>query len=63
MLKGDACVAENPPERAKGDFRVKWDGDGKALRVGGMAKADVAALLPNGNIAKLSESANQIVAR
>jgi len=63
LLKRDACVAENSSERAKSDFRMKWDCDWKALRVGGMAKPDMATLLTNCNITKLGESANQMVAR
>ena len=50
--------ASRPAKSAKGDFVVKWDRDGEALRVVGMAKADVAAFLANRDIAELSESAN-----
>jgi hypothetical protein len=50
--------ASRPAKSAKADFVVKWDRGGEALRVVGMAKADVAAFLANRDIAELSESAN-----
>ncbi len=38
---------------------MKGNRDGEAARVGGMAQADVTALLADGYIAKLSERANR----
>jgi hypothetical protein len=42
---------------------MKGNGDGQAPKVGRMAQAEVAALLAHRNIAKLSQSANQVSSR
>ncbi len=42
---------------------MKGNGDGESLGVCGVAKADVTPLLADGNIAKFSESTNQLFTR
>ena len=58
-----AIANDQAAKSAEGNFRVKGNGDGEALRVCRMAEADVAALLPDGDIAKFPQSANQVSAR
>ena len=60
FFHSDGGVPENSAESPKGDLGMKGSGDGQAPKVGRMAQADVAALLAHRNIAKLSQSANQV---
>lgn len=59
MVDGNARVAKNAPQRAEGDFPVQRNGDWKALRVAGVPKPDVAALLAHRNVPETAERANQ----
>jgi len=54
-------VAENRPERALGDLFVVRHGD-PAIGFVGLAKHDVASLLPVDHVARLFERSDQITA-
>jgi hypothetical protein len=56
-------IAEDPTECARGKFPMKGNSDWSASRIGGVAQADVAALLTNGNVAVFAEDVDYVVAR
>ena len=60
LLDGDRRVskdaAKDAAKGARSNLVVKWNGNGQPLRVGRMAKADVAAFLTDGDIAKLANA-------
>jgi len=59
LIDGDPSVSENAAKRAESNFTVKGNGDGEAPGIGGVTKADVAALLAHHDVSKLPESANR----
>jgi hypothetical protein len=63
LVNTDCGIAQDAAEGAEGNFLVKGNGNRKALRVGSMPKADMAALLADGYITKLSKGANEVCAR
>lgn len=63
FVYGDGGVAEDTTEGAEGNFRMERDGHGNTLRVVCVAKADMAALLTDGYVTKLSKCANEVCAR
>jgi hypothetical protein len=58
LLDGDCRVAKNAAKGTESNLVVKWNGDGEALRVGWVAKPDMAALLAHRDIPELSQSTN-----
>jgi hypothetical protein len=56
LLDGDRRISKDAARRAERDLVVKWNRNGHALRISGMAKPDVAALLAHADMAELGQS-------